>query len=65
MNAVSLKSCDMCGLPGHVLMNSGPNSWTMVTTVYCYSCMCDRFPVAIKISGGIDIYRYISREIRF
>jgi len=47
------------------LMNKGPNSWTMTSTVYCYSCMCDQFPIAIKVSGGIDLYRYIPQEIRF
>lgn len=65
MDAVSLKDCDKCGLPGHMLINTGPNSWTMTSTVYCYSCMCDQFPVAIKVSGGIDFYRYIPQKIRF
>jgi hypothetical protein len=65
MDAVSLKACDKCGLPGHVLINSGPNSWTMTSTVYCYSCMCECFPIAIKVTGGIDIHRYVPQEIRF
>ena len=65
MNSVSLRACDKCGLPGHMLMNKGPNSWTMTSTVYCYSCMCDQFPIAIKVSVGIDLYRYVPQEIRF
>ena len=65
MDAISLKACDKCDLPGQMLMNRGPNSWTMTSTVYCYSCMCDRFPIAIKVTGGIDYCRYVAQEIRF
>ena len=65
MDSVSLKACDKCGLPGHMLMNKGPNSWTMTSTVYCYSCMCDQFQTAIKATGGVDFCRYIPREKRF
>ena len=65
MDSVSLKACDKCGLPGHMLINKGPNSWTMTSTVYCYSCMCDQFPIAIEVSGGIDFCQYVPQEIRF